>query len=43
MGHLYDELPNFHRVLDDVRRMVALVQDSRDPLEITPMLLLGPP
>ena len=43
MAHLYDDLPNFHPVLDDVRRQLALCEDSRDALEITPMLLLGPP
>jgi ATP-dependent Lon protease len=43
MSHLYDELPNFAEVLDDLRRQLALCQDSRDALEITPMLLLGPP
>ncbi len=43
MEHLYDELPNFHDVLDDVRRQLALCEDSRDALEITPLLLLGPP
>ncbi|HEX5354983.1 MAG TPA: AAA family ATPase [Aquabacterium sp.] len=43
MDHLYDELPNFHEVLDDLRRQLALCTDSRDALEITPMLLLGPP
>jgi ATP-dependent Lon protease len=43
MQHLYEELPNFGEVLDDVRRQLALVSDSRDALEITPMLLLGPP
>ena len=43
MGHLYDNLPNFTDVLDDVKRHVALAQDSRDGLEVTPMLLLGPP
>ena len=43
MAHLYDEMPNFHEVLDDIRRQLALCHDSRDPLEITPMLLLGPP
>ena len=43
MEHLYEELPNFAEVLDDVRRQLALCQDSRDALEITPMLLLGPP
>lgn len=43
MEHLYEELPNFGEVLDDVRRQLALCHDSRDALEITPMLLLGPP
>jgi ATP-dependent Lon protease len=43
MEHLYDELPNFGEVLDDVKRQLALCQDSRDALELTPMLLLGPP
>ena len=43
MEHLYDELPNFTGVLDDVKRQLALCQDSRDALEITPTLLLGPP
>ena len=43
MDHLYDEMPNFTEVLDDVRRQLALCHDSRDALEITPMLLLGPP
>ena len=43
MEHLYDELPNFHAALDDVKRQLALCQDSRDALEIAPMLLLGPP
>ncbi len=43
MGRLYDDLPNFTEVLDDVKRHVALSQDSRDGLELTPMLLLGAP
>ena len=43
MEHLYDELPNFGEVLDDLKRQLALCSDSRDGLEITPMLLLGPP
>lgn len=43
MAHLYDDLPNFTEVLDDVRRQLALCEDSRDALEITPLLLLGPP
>ncbi len=43
MASLYAQLPNFTDVLDDVRRHVALAQDSRDGLEVTPMLLLGAP
>ena len=43
MDHLYDELPNFAEVLDDIKRQLALCEDSRDALEITPLLLLGPP
>jgi len=43
MSALYDTLPNFTDALDDVKRHVALSQDSRDGLEVTPMLLLGPP
>ena len=43
MDHLYDDLPNFGDVLDDVKRQLALCEDSRDALEITPLLLLGPP
>jgi len=43
MDYLYEELPNFHAALDDVKRQLALCQDSRDALEIAPMLLLGPP
>jgi ATP-dependent Lon protease len=43
MTALYEELPNFTEALDDVRRHVALSQDSPDGIEITPMLLLGPP
>ena len=43
MNHLYDDLPNFSEVLDDVKRQLALCEDSGDALEITPLLLLGPP
>lgn len=43
MASLYHMLPNFTDVLDDVKRHVALAQDSRDGLEVTPILLLGPP
>src|SRR5947199_10422148 len=43
MDHLYDELPNFASVLDDIRRQLALCEASRAALEITPLLLLGRP
>ena len=43
MDRLYDELPNFHDALNDLKRQIALCQDSGDALEIMPMLLLGPP
>ena len=43
MVALYEQLPNFADALDDVKRHVALAQDSGDGIEITPMLLLGPP
>lgn len=43
MDRLYEDLPNFHAVLDDLKRQLALTHDSGDALEITPMLLLGPP
>ncbi|WP_180684363.1 AAA family ATPase [Tepidicella baoligensis] len=43
MAPLYEQLPNFDAALDDVKRHVALAQDSQDHLEVTPMLLLGPP
>jgi ATP-dependent Lon protease len=43
MEALYEQLPNFSEALDDVKRHVALSQDSGDGIEITPMLLLGPP
>ncbi|MDH5537832.1 MAG: AAA family ATPase [Rhizobacter sp.] len=43
MHQLYEDLPNFSDVLDDVRRQLALCEDSGDALEITPLLLLGPP
>ena len=42
MDDLYDQLPNFHAALDDVKRQIALCQDSRGALEIMPILLLGP-
>jgi ATP-dependent Lon protease len=43
MDGLYESLPNFGPVLDEIKRHLALSQDSSDGLEITPLLLLGPP
>ena len=42
-GYLYDEFPNFWEPLHHIRRSIALCHDTYDPLEIAPMLLLGPP
>ena len=40
---LADELPNFREVLDDLRRQLALCLETADPVELTPVLLLGEP
>jgi ATP-dependent Lon protease len=43
MDTLFDELPNFTEVLEDIRKHVALCIDSNDGVEVPPMLLLGEP
>jgi ATP-dependent Lon protease len=43
MESLYDELPNFAEVLDDVRKHIALCASSNDSMELPPLLLLGDP
>jgi len=43
MDALFDELPNFGAVLEDVRKQLALCIDSDDAVELPPMLLLGAP
>jgi ATP-dependent Lon protease len=43
MDSLFDELPNFTRVLEDIRKQLALCVDSNDSVELPPMLLLGEP
>lgn len=43
MDALFEELPNFGGVLADIRKQLALCVDSTDPVELPPMLLLGPP
>lgn len=43
MDELYDDLPNFSDVLDDIKRQLSLCVTSSDNLELAPMLLLGDP
>jgi len=43
METLYDELPNFSEVLDDIRKHIALCASSNDPMELPPVLLVGEP
>ena len=43
MESLYDELPNFGPVLDDIKKHIALCADSSDGMELPPLLLLGAP
>jgi len=43
MDALFDELPNFKEVLEDIRKHLALCIDSNDSIEVPPMLLLGDP
>ena len=43
MDGLFDELPNFTAVLEDIRKQLALCIDSEDAVELPPMLLLGAP
>jgi len=43
MDELFDELPNFTAVLEDIRRQLALCIDSNDSIELAPALLLGEP
>ncbi len=43
MDALFDQLPNFTQVLEDIRKHLALCVDSNDSIELPPMLLLGEP
>jgi ATP-dependent Lon protease len=38
-----EEVPNFHEVICEIKRRLALTIDSKDSLELEPILLLGPP
>ena len=43
MDALFEELPNFTEVLEDIRKHLALCVGSNDSIELPPMLLLGEP
>ncbi len=43
MDELFEDLPNFSEVLEDIRKQLALCIDSSDSIELPPMLLLGDP
>jgi ATP-dependent Lon protease len=43
MDELFEDLPNFAAVLEDIRKQLALCVDSNDSIELPPMLLLGEP
>ncbi|MGA7984645.1 MAG: AAA family ATPase [Burkholderiales bacterium] len=43
MDELFEELPNFGEVLEDMRKHLALCIDSEDSVELPPTLLLGEP
>src|SRR5258708_12197764 len=43
MQSLFEELPNFTAVLEDIRKHPALCVDSNDSVELPPMLLLAQP
>lgn len=43
MQALFEDMPNFAEVLEEVRRQLALCVDSSDAIELPPILLLGDP
>jgi ATP-dependent Lon protease len=43
MDALFEDLPNFTEVLEDIRKHLALCVGSNDSIELPPMLLLGEP
>jgi ATP-dependent Lon protease len=43
MDALFEALPNFAAVLEDIRKQLALCVDCNDSVELPPMLLLGEP
>jgi ATP-dependent Lon protease len=43
LDSLYQRCPNFKEVLDDLKKYLALAVSGNEPLEFTPLLLLGEP
>ncbi len=43
MQALFEDMPNFSGVLEEIRRQLALCVDSSDAVELPPILLLGEP
>lgn len=43
LDSLYDSCPNFSEVVDDLKKYLALAVSGNEPLQFTPMLLLGEP
>jgi len=43
LDSLYEDCPNFEEVIDDLKKSLALAVSGNEPLQFTPMLLLGEP
>jgi ATP-dependent Lon protease len=43
LDDLYDASPNFGEVIDDLKKFLALAVAGNEPVQFTPMLLLGEP
>lgn len=43
LDSLYDSCPNFSEVIDDLKKYLALAVSGNEPLQFTPLLLLGEP
>ncbi len=43
LDSLYDDCPNFDEVIDDLKKYLALAVSGNEPMQFTPILLLGEP
>jgi ATP-dependent Lon protease len=43
LDSLYDQCPNFGEVIDDLKKSLALAVSGHEPVQFTPILLLGEP